>query len=334
FGIELAANLAISGSLDKPLINGKIETLRGWLSIFRNNFEVISGQLTFTPPLLTPSVSLLAESTVRTINGERIVVFLEVSGTTDNPSILLTSDRGYSHDELLNLLSSGGLYTGENTEEGGRSKLFLSTSKPLFESRSLKSFFRQIISLDTFSIGPVFSIEKGTASPAVTVKKQIFKDLTLYGHSFLQSSAGEARAALRYRASPRLALEASALSLTTEQNVAFQQDIIYRVLSQESRGAKVSFEGNSAFTRKELLSYLRLSQEAVLLPRYVASLVNTLKELYLDKGYFDVKVDGVCIKDKFNRCGLVKFKIKEGSRYLVYKTVIKGEVPKKVLEKI
>ena len=108
-------------------------------------------------------------------------------------------------------------------------------------------------------------------------------------------------------------------------------EVIYRIEEGSRTTIKeVHFEGNTAFTAKELLKVMKTKPKKFLFwpVRYNAENVAAdeikLVEIYQEKGYLDAKVIAEAESSADMRRGYVTFKIEEGPIYIVDEIIITG----------
>jgi len=109
--------------------------------------------------------------------------------------------------------------------------------------------------------------------------------------------------------------------------------VIYRIEEGARTTIKeVNFEGNTAFTAKELLKAMKTRPKKFLFwpVRYnaedVAADADRIAEIYQERGYLDVKVIAEAESGADGRWGYVAFKIDEGPVYIVDEIIITGNL--------
>lgn len=101
--LSLDTDLQVRGTLNNPIITGRVEVLKGVVSYQRRDFEVVRGVLEFTDPYRTRAeVDLEARGQVRDW-----MITLLVTGPLDNLNIALESDPPEEDGVLLSLLATG-----------------------------------------------------------------------------------------------------------------------------------------------------------------------------------------------------------------------------------
>jgi translocation and assembly module TamB len=101
--LEIAPDLKITGTLAKPLINGRTNVSSGEVLFQGKSFEVKRGVIDFLNPYrIEPTLDILAETQVRQWR-----ITLSVTGTPDNLLIKLSSDPHESDANILSLILLG-----------------------------------------------------------------------------------------------------------------------------------------------------------------------------------------------------------------------------------
>jgi hypothetical protein len=110
--IVSSADLTLRGTYDRPLLFGRADIERGWVTFEGNRYQVTRGSILFeNPARIEPYFDFEAETRVR-VPGQTFVVTLGVSGTADRISFNTSSDPPLPPVAVLSLL------LGETTELG------------------------------------------------------------------------------------------------------------------------------------------------------------------------------------------------------------------------
>ncbi|HPQ42289.1 MAG TPA: translocation/assembly module TamB domain-containing protein, partial [bacterium] len=98
--LSLAARLQVTGTTRLPGVLGTVTFNRGTIDLLLHEFEITGGTVNFTRPYeLNPGIDITATTEVK---DERIT--LRITGTADAPNLLLSSETGKSHAEIMNML--------------------------------------------------------------------------------------------------------------------------------------------------------------------------------------------------------------------------------------
>jgi translocation and assembly module TamB len=106
---QLGGQLRVTGTSDKPQVNGGFRMVRGVFSLAGTSLKFTSGKVSFNGEGLKgkidPSLDFIAQSSV-TYNGPTTVT-LHITGFADSPKIALSSTPPLPQDDLLGLLLFG-----------------------------------------------------------------------------------------------------------------------------------------------------------------------------------------------------------------------------------
>lgn len=101
--ISIAPDLQVGGTLNTPIITGRVAVIEGIVTYQRRTFDVTRGVLEFADPYRTRAVvDLEAQGQVRDW-----MIYLSVSGPLDNLNIGLESDPALEDAAILSLLATG-----------------------------------------------------------------------------------------------------------------------------------------------------------------------------------------------------------------------------------
>jgi len=153
---DLDGAIHIGGTLAKPAVSGRIQSLNGTIAILGTPYNITSGTLIFSEASgLDPQIAVLAQAVY---GGTR--VFLDISGVLPTPTLTWSSDPPLSEDKILALVA------GTTGAEGSPASLL---SQVLLGSisQSLQRVFR----LD------VLTISYDTQNPlTLQIGKYIFRN--------------------------------------------------------------------------------------------------------------------------------------------------------------
>lgn len=171
--LSLSPDLHVAGTLNAPIITGRVSVIEGTVTYQRRTFEVTEGVVEFIDPYRTRAViDLKAEGEIRDWT-----VFLSVSGPMDNLNIDLASDPPAEDALILSLLATGRT-PDELTGVGGVPR---SPSSMLAEllARTYGEELRETTGLDILELETV-SPEGGAADDIrITVGEELTRRLTV-----------------------------------------------------------------------------------------------------------------------------------------------------------
>ncbi|RIL08925.1 MAG: hypothetical protein DCC75_07720, partial [Proteobacteria bacterium] len=327
--LELKSDLRLTGTLREPVVQGKLETLSGWLGFRDRRFDITSGQLIFRPPNLDPYFDVLAETNVRSRQGDNVLIFLQMTGPLSNPIFALTSDRGLTERELIQLVTSATDLRGRaGTNVLGQS--FKVEPLPFLRDRSLLGFgrlIRDFARIDRLGVEPTFNPQRGTIEPTVVAEKNITDRLDLVGESSLSGSEGESRAELIYTLSPKLSVAGILETITSRDTTAAGADLTYTILEQHTRFLEIEIEGNDYISSSELLDSIKLHENSRVKVPDLHQLESRLTTFIQEQGYFEGDAKVFCPVADGELCREISLIVSEGSPSYVTKVEFEGIIP-------
>jgi outer membrane protein insertion porin family len=328
---ELGSSLTITGTLAEPKISGKMFTNSGWFGVKERKFTINSGELVFTPDSKLPTVSVSGESTLLTRNGERVTVFVDVSGSLETPKVSFSSDRGYSQQEILSLITSG--YEGSqrsNRQTFGFGVDYEDISL-LDKDSSLKieEFLYNLTKIDSLTVQPSYNSLTGTLEPSVVAEKRLTENLTLKGEGIVSGNITASELSAAYRLSKSLSLQSSLNSASNERKASAGVDLAYTILSENPPRLRVDLAKEASFTSSQLLSFARASELTSLLASEVPRLIHDIEKGVRDQGYLNAVITGECVQTEF--CRRIKLAVDQGTEFSLRSVVVTGEGVEAVL---
>jgi translocation and assembly module TamB len=195
--LEVTPDLRIGGTLERPVMDGRIRVPSGTITYYHRSFTVEKGVVDFVSPYrIEPLVALEGVTQVR---GWQIR--LAVTGPLDNLAFTLTSDPQESDQDILSLLLVGKT-TGELISGEGGSNLSPEQLMANLVAARLADEVRETTGLDQLEIEAKKEGESGAdaeTSIQVTVGKELSRRLMV--RYATQSRGGEVvqRAEAEYR---------------------------------------------------------------------------------------------------------------------------------------
>ena len=174
--METTANMNIIGTINDPVVTGRVEVVRGEI-VFRNReYRVVRGSIDFSNPYRTePQLNFVAETNIREYQ-----IKLTFTGTFDRIYHDITSDPPLPRDDLYALLGAGG--TQRETQGVGISTMLLEegagiVASPL--SSPIERGFRKAFGLQRFQIDPTYVQSRDVATARITLEKDISSDFSV-----------------------------------------------------------------------------------------------------------------------------------------------------------
>ncbi len=180
--IPLEADLFLKGTLDRPLLIGRIVVPRGLIYFRNNEFEVTSGSVEFLDPQkINPRFNLKAKTVVETRNRKESLdkdyeIDLGLTGTLSQFTLALSSSPPLPETDILALLTFG-MTTEEFAQRQGGVASSEATSLILaefLEGTVPKTGFVDRIQVDPFAGG-----SKSSSGPRLTAEKRLLENRLL-----------------------------------------------------------------------------------------------------------------------------------------------------------
>jgi autotransporter translocation and assembly factor TamB len=193
--LQIVPDLKISGTLARPVLNGRAEVTEGEIIFRRKSFVVATGVVDFTNPYkIEPTLDVVSQSRIR-----HWLLSLSVSGTPDRLVFELSSDPPESDNDILSLILFGRTQTeiaGGDTTGSQTTAQMLATLVATTWGESLKETTgMDILELDTGAADD----SEASDRIQVTVGKKLGRRLTI--KYAVESTSGEMiqRAISEYR---------------------------------------------------------------------------------------------------------------------------------------
>ena len=223
--------IQIRGTLDDPIIGGRITATRGTLNFRNDRYELTRAFIDLPPRReADPVLNIQAESEIK---GYRVIVNL--AGPLSQPSATVRSDPALPQSDVVALITTGNL---SSSEEGGSTlaQTGLGTATSLLTDAIINAPVQRatdkLFGLNRFEIDPLIA-GRGGASPTarLTVGRQINRNLSLTYSTNVTTEQNQV-VALEYRVSDRLSFVAQyqqgAVNTLRTQNNNFSFEIRFR----------------------------------------------------------------------------------------------------------
>jgi len=161
FDLKLAGGLKVQGDLSYPKLDGRLKIKQGYITFFDKKFRVTDGKVIFTE---STGSEIILDVRAKTQIDE-IDVFLNVSGSIDQPTVIFSSSPILSESEIISLLMFDKNYAGLTQ---GEVEIILKEELINLIAKGLSiRFLSQIenevansLGLDEFKIETIFKNEK------------------------------------------------------------------------------------------------------------------------------------------------------------------------------
>lgn len=173
-----SADLNLIGSLDNPVLIGRMEVHKGTVTFRDREYKIVRGALDFDNPYRTePVLNFVAETRVR-----EYTVTLTFSGTFDQIYHELSSDPPLPRDDIYALLGIG---TTREAVQGVADVSALIAGQQISEfitspiTSPLEREFKKVFGLQRFQIDPVFVQTTQVATARITLQKELSSDFSI-----------------------------------------------------------------------------------------------------------------------------------------------------------
>lgn len=201
--LPLEIDLLIKGSLNHPVLLGRIEAKGGVIFFRRNGFKVISGTVDFIDPdRIRPVLDIKATTRVRTYR-----IDLSLVGPLDRFDLSLSSDPPLrDQTEILALLTFG--KTPEEISQASKeigaaeaASLLTGEIQEVVEEK-----VEAITGIDRIQVDPYYSSTRSAGTPRVTVSKRLWEDRFYVTYATTLDPSGEEVIQLEYILSNNISL--------------------------------------------------------------------------------------------------------------------------------
>jgi hypothetical protein len=168
--IVASADLALRGTLERPVLDGRVQVDRGEAILEGKRYLVRRGIIDFiNPTKIEPSLDLEAETLIR-VPGQTYVVTIQVNGPPARMATQLTSDPPLSQLEIVSLLF------GSNTESADARDAELRTLQKDTTQRDLATSRLQQAAVGMLSLPFTRAVEQTFALDAVQITPNLAFD--------------------------------------------------------------------------------------------------------------------------------------------------------------
>lgn len=170
--VPLEADLMLKGTIDHPIILGRVEARDGTFSFSRNSFKVVSATADFaSPDTIKPAIDIHATTEVREYK-----IDMRLTGTMDRFNLYLSSDPALSETDILALMTVGqtAAEAAETMKAVGTVEATAFLAAPIQEK--LEGTLQDIIKVDRFQVEPYYSNTSASGGARLTVGKKLLDD--------------------------------------------------------------------------------------------------------------------------------------------------------------
>lgn len=184
--IPLEIDLFLKGSIDRPLLIGRIMVPRGLIYFRNNEFKVTSGSVEFLDPQkIDPRFDLKARTVVKMPDSKvsldkEYAIDLGLTGNLSRFTLALSSSPPLSETDILALLTFG-VTTEEFAQRQGGAASSEATS--LILSELLEGAVPKTGVVDRIQVDPFTGGAKSSSGPRLTAEKRLLEDRLLVTYS-------------------------------------------------------------------------------------------------------------------------------------------------------
>lgn len=185
--IPLEVDLFLKGTIDRPLLIGRVEIPRGLVYFRKNEFKVTSGSVEFLDPRkIDPRFDLKAKTTVKTPDsqvrgpGKAYEIDFGLTGTLSQFTLALSSSPPLPETDVLSLLTFG-VTTAEFAQ--GQRGAASTEATSLILSEFLEGAVPKTGFVDRIQVDPYTGGSKSSSGPRLTAEKRLLENRLLVTYS-------------------------------------------------------------------------------------------------------------------------------------------------------
>jgi len=214
-----SANLQVRGTLDEPVILGRVNLSGGDIILNGNRYVLTGGTIQFVNPTVTePVVNLTITTTIQQYN-----ISLRFEGPVDQLRTQYTSDPALPQADIIHLLAFG-----QTTEAAGMNATPANQAAETLVAKQVSSQVTSRISkaagISQLSINPVLAGggQQGPAGANITIQQRVTSNLFITFSTNMTTTQGQTVQG-QYQVTPRVAVSA-----TRDPNGGFAVDTLIK----------------------------------------------------------------------------------------------------------
>lgn len=185
--VESFGELNIVGTIDNPVLVGRIEVRKGTINFQNRQYTVVRGSLDLQNPYRTePILNFVAETRIREYN-----LTLNFSGTFDRIYHEITSDPPLPQDDIYALLGIGNTREALQGKYANSGTLSSADISALIAGQQISEFianpitsplereFKKVFGLQRFQIDPTYVRSSNVAAARITLQKDVTRDFSV-----------------------------------------------------------------------------------------------------------------------------------------------------------
>ncbi|MFI5303927.1 MAG: translocation/assembly module TamB domain-containing protein [Nitrospiria bacterium] len=198
------ADLTLKGSLDHPVLIGRLESDSGFIIFYNNTFTLNSISVDFIDPEeIKPLIDLKAGIQIySSVNGRYYQIDLGLSGSLEELNRTLTADDPtLTETDILSLILAGKKATDVASDPASQQQI-AGSFVPLVIESPFEGLFEDITGANRISVDPVSPpFHPGpntTGGPRVTMEEHLLGDKLLLNYSYIMNPSQDQRVTLDY----------------------------------------------------------------------------------------------------------------------------------------
>ncbi len=225
--LEGRADVRLRGRAAQPVLEGRVEALDGEVYVRSRTFELVGATADFRPDLgLAAALNLSAESFINTPEAAYTVA-VQVTGTTTDPRVTLSSDDPTLSQTDIATLIAVGKTTAQLRTGGGISISDALGVVPAQVADLVEGPAQRLLPVDRIEFEPSFSRTSGTFEPQLKIGKDLTESLSAsVGQTF--GVAARTRVEVNYHLGPRVSVPLGWESQTEKESGAFSAGVELR----------------------------------------------------------------------------------------------------------
>ncbi|MHB8481771.1 MAG: translocation/assembly module TamB domain-containing protein [Nitrospiria bacterium] len=183
--LPYSIDLTLKGTIDSPVLIGRIEADSGFIYYYNKTFEVISISVDFIDPeTIKPLIDLKAKTQIIGKDRTTYQIDLGLTGTPEEFNRTLTSDDPtLTETDILALILAGRKASEVSTDPSSQQQIG-GQFVPLVIESPLEGLLEDITGVNSLSIEPTSPGIRTTGGPRVNLEQRLLKDKLLLNYSY------------------------------------------------------------------------------------------------------------------------------------------------------
>lgn len=185
--LPFTADLTLKGTIDHPVLIGRMESESGFIQFYNKTFAVSSISVDFIDPEdIKPLIDLKARTQI--VGKDRTYqIDLGLSGTLEELNRTLTADDpALTETDILSLILAGKKATEVATDPASQQQIG-GSFVPLVIESPFEGLLEELTGVNRLSIEPVSPGIRSAGGPRVTVEEHLLNDKLLLNYSYIMN---------------------------------------------------------------------------------------------------------------------------------------------------